>query len=271
MSNKVIISLINEKIEFFRFAFQKTSTGSFYDTSGKLIHPGEFGAYREVICKDFLRNFIPGRLEIGSGFIVSSSGKISTQCDIIIYDDKNTPLIESENRQRFFPVETVCSIGEIKSDLDKAGFKDAINKLAGNKSLRDEMEDPDILFSSIERSDKYNPQYYPYDSIFSFLICNKLKFDISNLTEEMDSLYEKNVQPWHKHNMILSIEDGLFIYTDDKTRLLFPAMKGKSHTHIFQNTSPNNIHFYVACSQFFNCISSISIYHPEMIHYLSDR
>src|ERR1700748_1622761 len=119
MSNKIFQSILDEKIEFFKFAFQQTSKNIFWDEAKKqLIHPGEYGMYREAVCKDLLRLFIPGRLDIGNGFLINDVGDISTQCDIIVYDKNATPLIENTERQRFYPVETVSSIGEIKSDLD---------------------------------------------------------------------------------------------------------------------------------------------------------
>lgn len=43
---------------------------------------------------------------------MNSENKISTQCDIIIYDINH----KTEN-QKFFPIETVIAVGEIKSDL----------------------------------------------------------------------------------------------------------------------------------------------------------
>ena len=38
------------------------------------------------MAKDLLRKIIPRKLEIGDGFIITSQGGISTQCDLIIYD-----------------------------------------------------------------------------------------------------------------------------------------------------------------------------------------
>ena len=65
MGNKIFKAILSEKIERFKWAFQQTSKEIFWDEkSGDLIHPGEFGSYRESICKDYLRLIIPSRLEI---------------------------------------------------------------------------------------------------------------------------------------------------------------------------------------------------------------
>lgn len=206
MGNIILQSILDEKIENFRLAFQSTSKNIFWDENeNRLIHSGEYGAYRESICKDFLRMLVPHRLEISSGFIINDDDKVSTQSDIIIFDSNSTPLIENSERQRFFPVETIAAIGEVKSNLTKSALKEALNKLAKNKQLREKIKSP----SKIKRDHEggFDPKNYSYDSLFSFLICNKLDFDISNICNEINGFYDQEIQPWHKHNLILSIED----------------------------------------------------------------
>ena len=101
MSINVFEKLLIEKIEIFKSAFAETAEGVFFNDDGKLIHPGEFGRYRENICKQFLKFVTPARLDIGMGFIINTSNKVSHQCDIIIYDAQHTPLPESEEKQFF--------------------------------------------------------------------------------------------------------------------------------------------------------------------------
>jgi hypothetical protein len=102
----------------------------FSNDNGKLIHPGEFGIYREAICKRFLEFIIPKKLSIDNGFLINTNNEVSTQCDIVIYDSKHTPLVQSNELQRFFPIETVCAIGEVKSTLSKAQLKETLLKLS---------------------------------------------------------------------------------------------------------------------------------------------
>ena len=138
MSINVFEKLLIEKIEIFKSAFAETAEGVFFNDDGKLIHPGEFGRYRENICKQFLKFVTPARLDIGTGFIINTSNKVSHQCDIIVYDAQHTPLLESEEKQFFFPVETIAAVGEIKSVLSKTALSEAIQKLAQVKVLREE-------------------------------------------------------------------------------------------------------------------------------------
>ena len=62
--------ILIEKIEMFKMSFSNTAKKVFIDEEGKLIHPGEFGSYRENICKEFLRYIVPSRLDIGQGFLM---------------------------------------------------------------------------------------------------------------------------------------------------------------------------------------------------------
>ena len=50
LPNRIFNSLLEEKIDVFIRGFVDTAKQTFVDQSGKLIHPGEFGKYRESCC-----------------------------------------------------------------------------------------------------------------------------------------------------------------------------------------------------------------------------
>jgi len=271
MGNRILQSILDEKIELFKLAFEKTSKEIFWDEEEKrLIHPGEYGVYREAICKEFLRLLTPQYLEMNTGFLITPDEDISTQCDIIIYDAINTPFIENSERQRFFPVETVVAIGEIKSTISKADFKKAINKMARNKLLREKLKEPSI----IKRGHKgnFDPTNYAYDNIFSFLICKKLDFNIENIASEINEYYEEEIEPRQKHNLILSIEDGLLAYFDNNGKTLMHPILPKEgvlkNRFVIPDANPE-VHFQFFSSYFFMTTSSISIYFPDLSNYLN--
>ena len=124
-SENKINKLFKAKIEQFKQAFINTSRDVYTNEDGNLLHPSEFGINREEIVKNYLKNILPDRMEIGSGFVVTANGKVSTQCDIIIYDKTVTPLIRDEKNHRFFPIESVIAVGEIKSKLSQTELKEA--------------------------------------------------------------------------------------------------------------------------------------------------
>jgi len=266
MSNKIFESILDEKISFFKFTFEQTANNVFIEDGGKLIHPGEYGTYRENACKDFLRMIVPNKLEIGSGFLLNSKGSYSSQCDIVVYDRNSTPLIENLERQRFYPIETIAAVGEIKSNVSKKKLVIALNKLAKFKKLREELSNPVII-----RRDNpgiYNPKKYPYDNIFTFLICNKFNFKWKNIENEIDSYYEPDILPRHKHNLILSINDGLLAYHDDVYTMMYPFLEKKFNNRMILPVENNYSHFYYASSYLFMGTSSNTILYPDLSEYL---
>ena len=268
MSINVFEKLLIEKIEIFKSTFAETAEGVFFNDDGKLIHPGEFGRYRENICKQFLKFVTPARLDIGTGFIINTSNKVSHQCDIIIYDAQHTPLLESEEKQFFFPVETIAAVGEIKSVLSKKALSEAIQKLARVKVLREEVKNPAIIKK--DRGTGYDPSNHIYDQIFTFIVCKKLSFNISNLSTEINKLYGDSTEYRHRHNLILSVEDGLLAYYDNNGKtMMYPVMGNTKLKNRFIAPGENlYVHLKYFASYLFMGTSSATILYPEISDYM---
>jgi len=208
MGSQVVRALTEEKIENFKLSFQKTAFGVFYDDEkNELIHAGEKGTYSEAIAIDFLRPFIPQRLDIGTGFIINSFDDISTQCDIIIYDAQNTPLLENNQRQRFFPVETIVAVGEIKSGMapvDRTELKTIVNKLAKIRQMKKLQGTP----RSVNNSSHTFSERHPSDSITTFLICNDITKK-EEIAKEMSELYDSKYNYNDYLSFALFLSSGL--------------------------------------------------------------
>lgn len=84
-------------------------------------HPGIKGDTGETIVRSFLSEYLPKNLEISTGQIFDTNGKVSRQLDIIIHDRDNTPVLylDKNKRNKLIPVECVYSVLEVKSFLDK--------------------------------------------------------------------------------------------------------------------------------------------------------
>jgi hypothetical protein len=239
----------------------------------KLVHPGEYGIYRENSCKNLLRFILPDSISIDSGFVINPSGAISTQCDIVLFDRTNTPILKSKEHQNFFPAETLIGIGEVKSVLSKTKLKDSLIKLSKNKAIRESLDNESVRSIVGNRIDEFNAKTTITHMPISFLICEKLSFNIDNLVNEFKELY-KGVELRNRHNFILSIDDGVFLYADNKVQgeagrsaFPYPIMEGnKMENYHFNNISRNGYmyfaqHLYVAAKQ---------VVHPEfnMFKYL---
>ena len=51
-------------------------------------HNPTIGILIEEILRDFFRNHLPKIVSVEQGFILNSDGKLSKQCDIIVYDSQ---------------------------------------------------------------------------------------------------------------------------------------------------------------------------------------
>lgn len=203
MSSEIYKTILNRKIDNFISMFSSDSNSIFRDKTNKMIHPGEFGMYREACCRDILNLILSKDVSVSEGFIINSNDEVSTQCDVIIYNSNLSPLVENDVA-KIFPIEEVKGIGEIKSNLNKKDFSDALIKLANNKKLQD-----------YRKGDRKNEKIEapPKDDLVSFLICNKLiGFNLDNF--DFEDLY-CDVPRKYWHNAILSLEDGEFTYIYD--------------------------------------------------------
>lgn len=121
----------------------------------------------------------------------------------------------------------------------------------------------------------FNPVINHHDHVMSFLICNEITLkNKKKLMENIEKAYSDNgIDVEDRHNMILSIKDGLFLYYDqiDKSagnvmHWAYPKMRG--FTPLKQRFIPRQkddeyYHFKVFSQQIFNGVADTTILHPE--------
>lgn len=83
-----------------------------------VAHKPEKGRVVEGVVKGALRNMLPGRFSIGTGFAVTASGRASPQLDIVIYDGLTNAPIILEGGTGLFPIECIFAFIEVKSTLN---------------------------------------------------------------------------------------------------------------------------------------------------------
>jgi hypothetical protein len=89
-----------------------------------LRHSGQKGTVAEGAFKQFLQEFLPNRLGITEGIIISSDGFVSAQMDIIIYDAAECPVLFSRGATKVIPIEFVYAIFEVKTSMSSRHFDD---------------------------------------------------------------------------------------------------------------------------------------------------
>ena len=82
-----------------------------------LTHQGVKGSVREVLIRELFRPLLPSDLGIGTGQIATSSGDLSPQQDVVIYDRRILPPVLFEAVLGVFPVESVLATVEVKTTL----------------------------------------------------------------------------------------------------------------------------------------------------------
>jgi hypothetical protein len=98
-------------------------------------HHGERGRIAEEIIKNVLERILPKRFSIGTGVVFSATGQVSSQTDIVIYDNFfNSPVL-SEFGSCMFPVETVFATIEVKSILDKRELRESMDSIMRMRSV----------------------------------------------------------------------------------------------------------------------------------------
>lgn len=93
-------------------------------------HNLEKGQGNEQALRDLLISYLPKRFGVGKGKVTNSSGQLSRQADIIIYDALNCPtMFIDENENQILPIEGVYKVIEVKTTLTSSTLRDAFTNL----------------------------------------------------------------------------------------------------------------------------------------------
>tara|TARA_R110002049_G_C9090693_1_gene556267 strand:- start:412 stop:1239 length:828 start_codon:yes stop_codon:yes gene_type:complete len=127
-------------------------------------HPTQKGDILEDAARSVLRDFLPEKIGVASGVVVSANGDISRQIDIILYDQVEAHLFFKSEKTVAVPIEYVFAIGEVKSIIDK-------QKFTNFQKVQSEIK----LFPQNYSNPKHTYRGYGVDwssrPIASFLIC----------------------------------------------------------------------------------------------------
>lgn len=207
MASKIFHTLLQRQIGMFVATFQEDSTSLFKNEHNKLIHPGEYGMYRERCFCALLDSVLTRDCALSDGFIFSARDNRSTQCDILVKNAMSMPLIDN-GIAKFHPVEDIYAVIEMKSNLTKDELAITLQKLARVKMIGNDRT---------TRREIWETNPHAYDAIPTFLVCNRLL--VSDLeTLDFETIYE-GIDRKYWHNAILSIEDGLYNYQYNKSQL----------------------------------------------------
>jgi hypothetical protein len=98
-------------------------------------HSGEKGLEFENIVKEFLSKHLPKRFGVTPGFIIDKQDIVSSQQDIIIFDELNTPIYSVDDRNKVIPNDNVAIVIEVKATLSTEAITQSAEKIEKTKKL----------------------------------------------------------------------------------------------------------------------------------------
>ena len=112
------------------------------NTNREIIkHPTSKGDSLENVWIEWLRKYLPNRYCVDKAIVIDSTGSLSEQIDIVIFDQQYTPFVFTQNGIHYIPAEGVYAVFEVKPDLQ--GTVDGLNyieyagkKIASVRSLK---------------------------------------------------------------------------------------------------------------------------------------
>lgn len=93
------------------------------------------GSEAEKLVRTFLKQHLPKRFDVGSGFIIDFYDNVSKQTDVIVYDALNCPVYRASEDASIFPSDNVALVVEVKSKLDKKELVSAFENISKTKKL----------------------------------------------------------------------------------------------------------------------------------------
>lgn len=82
-----------------------------------ITHPGSKGDSLEDTWIEWLRKYLPSRYCVDKAIVIDSTGQLSDQMDLVIYDQQYTPFVLNQNGIHYVPAEGVYAVFEVKPDL----------------------------------------------------------------------------------------------------------------------------------------------------------
>lgn len=98
-------------------------------------HPSSKGDATEQHWIEFLRTYLPDRYKVDKAIVIDSTGNVSEQMDIVIYDAIYTPFIFNQDGFMYIPAESVYAVFEVKQDV-KGYIEYAAQKIESVRKLK---------------------------------------------------------------------------------------------------------------------------------------
>jgi len=227
--------------------------------AGKATTPVLVGSAREKEVRNKLESIFPQSIGIATGCIIDSAGHTSKQTDIVIYEKDICPQfsINDTPETTYYPCEGVISVGEIKSTLNTTDLIDSFAKIKSVKKSKRFFNNKTCWrkYCSRQTIQGADSQYYSQaektkDQVYGFILCEKIGLKLDTFLTKCSELI-KQEDAHLLPNLIVSLNDGLFIYLDTKNNRIRDDKNGADNFYNVKNPDGdfqfllNKINFYI--------------------------
>jgi hypothetical protein len=196
------------------------------------VHDPSLGRYKERLLIEFISQFIPRRYDVGSGFVLfpterffesetpdgydilnRSDHTVSHQCDVIVYDSSDFPVVFRDQDFVVVRPESVCSVIEVKGTLDHRQIESSVMKFIdfGRKWKR-----CNEFYIARHEPPSKTPGLFMVGWQIGVDTGGKLKTDGKRLREQIVRIYRREVCEEELGGF--PILDSAFIYADCEVR-----------------------------------------------------
>lgn len=126
MSNKISIAELFNSLQM-QMVAQLNTNREF------ILHPGSKGDSLENVWIEWLRKYLPNRYCVDKAIVIDSTGELSHQLDLVIYDQQYTPFVFTQNGMNYIPAEGVYAVFEVKPDFKGSVSGETFFEYAGAK------------------------------------------------------------------------------------------------------------------------------------------
>jgi hypothetical protein len=144
-----------------------------------------------------------------------------------------------------------------------------LHKLAVVKRLKTDIPEPFVYRSRLDEN--FDPRLNPFDNIFTFIFCLEFGFQLN-----LDASLYDDEEAYFKHNMVLSIEDGVLLYevqdSSGSFALKFPTSGNRVHEDKWIAADDENLpeHFKHFLNGYYGSLNSATLLEPDLAFYLTD-
>lgn len=186
-------------------------------------HPGDKGTSVEDSFRVFLRQYLPGRLEVGHGEIIDTNEIRSKQTDVVIVNEDH-PFTFTPDLPGLFFIEGVCAAGEVKAILTSGALESALKNSCQFKQLRMRPAKGNMIHTNPSDRDRF------YKCPPWFLVALESQLDLAGVQKKIRQFGEGNtVEVNRLADAVFILDRGWVInFGDGQGSFQFRTPEGKS-------------------------------------------